>query len=68
MLQISAASRRIIRPLQPVTLLEFFLRSRGLQAGWTAYVEANPQRQRVAKGSQWSQTLLPMVTALGQLL
>lgn len=66
-LQISVASRRIIRPQQPITLLEFFLRSRGLQAGWTAYVDANP-KQRDADGAQWSQTMLPLVTALGQLM
>lgn len=67
MLQISAANRRIIRPQQPITLLEFFLRSRGLQAGWAAFVDAHP-KQSGADETKWSHTMLPLVAALGQLM
>lgn len=66
-LQISPGSRRIIRPQQPITLLEFFLRSRGLHAGWTAFADAHPKRSN-ADEPQWTQTMLPLVAALGQLM
>lgn len=76
-LQFSAASRRIIRPQQPITLLEFFVRSRGLQAAWSTYAQSVAQRQqqrlgeteRTAAGRQhWTRTLLPLVSSLGRLM
>lgn len=53
------------RPLQPVTLLELFLRGKGSQTALTLLIES---QYRNLADPQWQNTLLPLVTIVGQLV
>lgn len=53
------------RPNRPTTLLEQFLRGKGLQAGLWTLLEENC---RDLDDFQWRNTLLPLATTVGQLL
>lgn len=66
-LHIHPTSRRISRPAQPITLLEFFMRTKGLPTALVRFVD-EPYRDGGVVGEQWLQTMLPLVSVLGKLM
>lgn len=60
-----AASRTQNQNQQSITLLELFLRGRGIHTGLQLLVACQSQS---VKNAQWQVTLLPLVTIIGQLV
>ena len=64
MLQIQD-SRHMKRSQQPASLLELFIKSKGLSAGFTSFMETS---NKYLSESHWQYTLLPLVTSIGKLV
>lgn len=65
MVNISNARNYIPRPTQNCSLLEYFLRSKGMLAA-LAVLARSPYKDNT--DPQWHVTLLPLVSIVGQLL
>lgn len=65
MLQISDTSFSNRTQQQPISLLEFFIKSKGLQGGLATFLTRS---YRHFSESQWQFTLLPLVNNVAQLV